>query len=75
MQHVGQTKRSLKTRFGEHFRKMKHPKKIDTFLYNISGELVMLDHLIKFWFSLWKKSIIRLIQLRDFKIFLDTKLN
>ena len=33
MQYVGQTGRSLKTRFREHFRKMKKPKKIDTFLY------------------------------------------
>ena len=33
MQYVGQTGQSLKTRFHEHFRKMKKPKKIDTFLY------------------------------------------
>ena len=33
MQYVGQTKRSLKTGIGEHFRKMKNPKKIDPFLY------------------------------------------
>ena len=33
MQYVGQTGRSLKTRFREHFRKMKKPKKLDTFLY------------------------------------------
>ena len=33
MQYVGQTGRSLKTRFCEHFRKMKKPKKFDTFLY------------------------------------------
>ena len=33
MQYVGQTGRSLKTRFREHVRKMKKPKKIDTFLY------------------------------------------
>ena len=33
MQYVGQTGRSLKTRFREHFRKMKKPKKFDTFLY------------------------------------------
>ena len=33
MQYVGQTGQSLKTRFREHFRKMKKPKKIDTFLY------------------------------------------
>ena len=33
MQYVGQTGRSLKTRFREHFRKMKKPKTFDTFLY------------------------------------------
>ena len=33
MQYVGQTGRSLKTRFCKHFRKMKKPKKLDTFLY------------------------------------------
>ena len=33
MQYVGQTGRSLKTRFLEHFRKMKKPKKFDTFFY------------------------------------------
>ena len=33
MQYVGQTGRSLKTRFHEHFLKMKKPNKFDTFLY------------------------------------------
>ena len=33
MQYVGQTGQSLKTRFREHFPKMKKPKKFDTFLY------------------------------------------
>ena len=33
MHYVGQTGLSLKTRFLEHFRKMKKPKKIDTFFY------------------------------------------
>ena len=31
--HVGQTCRKLKNRFGEHYRKIKKPKTIDTFLY------------------------------------------
>ena len=35
MQYVGQTGQSLKTRFREHFRKMKKPKKFDTFLYRL----------------------------------------
>ena len=33
IQYVGQTGRSLKTRFREHFRNMKKPKTFDTFLY------------------------------------------
>ena len=33
MQYVGQTGRSLKTSFSEHFRKMKKPKKFDIFIY------------------------------------------
>ena len=33
MQYVGQTYRKLKNRFGEHYRKIKKPKNIDTFLY------------------------------------------
>ena len=33
MQYVGQTCRKLKNRFGEHYRKIKKPKKIDTFLH------------------------------------------
>ena len=33
MQYVRHTCRKLKTRFGEHYRKIKKHKKIDTFLY------------------------------------------
>ena len=33
MQYDGQTCRKLKNRFGEHYHKIKKPKKIDTFLY------------------------------------------
>ena len=33
MQYVGQTCGKLKIRFGEHYRKIKKPKKIDAFLY------------------------------------------
>ena len=36
MQYVGQTCRKLKNRFGEHYRKIKKPKNIDTFLYQHS---------------------------------------
>ena len=33
MQYVGQTCRALQKLFGEHYRRMKKPKPIDTFLY------------------------------------------
>ena len=33
MHYVGQTCRKLKKRFGEHYRKIKKPKRIVTFLY------------------------------------------
>ena len=33
MQYFGQTCRALQKRFGEHYRRMKKPKPIDTFLY------------------------------------------
>ena len=33
MQYVGQTYRALQKRFSEHYRRMKKPKPIDTFLY------------------------------------------
>ena len=33
MQYVGQTGRALHKRFGEHYRRMKKPKLIDSFLY------------------------------------------
>ena len=34
-QYVGQTCRALQTRFGEHYRRMKKPKPIDTFFIGI----------------------------------------
>ena len=33
MQYIGQICRALQKRFGEHYRRMKKPKPIDTFLY------------------------------------------
>ena len=33
MQYVGQTCRALQKRFGDHYRRMKKSKPIDTFLY------------------------------------------
>ena len=38
MQYVEQTGRALKKRFGEHYRRMNKPKKIDNFLYHIDTE-------------------------------------
>ena len=35
MQYVGQTCRALQKRFGEHYRRMKKPKPIDTFFISI----------------------------------------
>ena len=64
MQYVGQTKRALKTRFKEHLfkikkakkkKKKKKKKKLIRFFINISGELVIHDHLVKFWFNPLKK--------------------
>ena len=57
MQYVGQTKRAFKARFKDNLFKIK--KKIQRililFFINISGELVIHDHLVKFWFNLLKK--------------------
>ena len=57
MQYVGQTKQALKTRFKEHLLKIKKKKqrKLIRFFINISGVLVIHDHLVKFWFNLLKK--------------------
>ena len=45
MQYVGQTGRSLKTRFREHFRRMKKPKNLTHFFFAISK--IMVIHLVK----------------------------
>ena len=56
MQYVGQIKRAVKTRFKEHLFKIKKKQRIlILFFINISGELVIHDHLVKFCFSLLKK--------------------
>ena len=55
MQYVGQTKRALKTRFKEHLLKIKKKqRKLIRFFINISGVLVIHEHLVKFWFNLLK---------------------
>ena len=55
MQYVGQTKRALKTRFKEHLLKIKKAKKkLIRFFINISGVMVIHDHLVKFCFNLLK---------------------
>ena len=43
MQYVGQTCRKLKTRFGEHYPKIKKHKKIYTFLYRHSPNNVLVQ--------------------------------
>ena len=62
MQYVGQTCRFLKTRYTEHCRQMKNPRKIDTFLY---GLIILL---VVFVFSLLKYFMIQIL-LRDIGIF------
>ena len=69
MRYVGQTKRALKTRFKEHLLKTKKAKKIDHFFINISGVLVIHDHLVKFWFNLLKKLYTSPILPKDSKTF------
>ena len=43
MQYVGQMGRSLKTKFGEQFPKMKKPNKFDTFQYHHSASKVLIQ--------------------------------
>ena len=73
MQYVGQTKRALKTRFKKHLLKIKKAKqkqrKLIRFFINISGVLVIHDHLVKFWFNLLKKIYTNSILPKDSKIF------
>ena len=59
MQYVGQTKQALKTRFKEHLLKIIKQRKLICFFINISGVLVIHDHLVKFWFNLLKKLSLR----------------
>ena len=54
MKDVGQNKRALKTRFKEHLLKIKKQRKLIRYFINISGVLVIHDHLVKFWFNLLK---------------------
>ena len=65
MQYVGQTKRTLKARLREHFGEWKSLRKLIRFFADISGELVLHDHLTKCWFSLLKDLINILIHLED----------
>ena len=68
MQYVGQTKRALKTRFKEHLLNIKKAKKLIRFSINISGVLVIHDHLVKFLFNLLKKLHTNPILPKDSKI-------
>ena len=55
MQYVGRAKRVLKTRLKEHLFKIKNKQRLlILFFINISEELVIYDHLVKFWFKLYK---------------------
>ena len=63
--HSSSCVRSLKTRFREHFRKMKKPKKFDTFLYRHFKTKIMVIHLVKLKFSLLKKLYMILIHQLD----------
>ena len=73
MQYVGQTYRALQKRFGEHYRRMKMPKPIDTFLYQhlkltgYSPNDVLVQPV--------EKLIYDKIHLRDSKSSKDMKLN
>ena len=62
--YIGQTCRFLKTRFSQHYRRIKKPRKIDNFLYR----LIIL--LAVFLFSLLKRLHMVIIPLKDIEIFL-----
>ena len=58
MRYVGQIKRALKTRFKEHLfkkKKKKKKRKLIRFFIISFGEMVIRDHLVKFWLNLLKK--------------------
>ena len=55
MQYVGQTKRPLKQGLRNICLNSKKQRKLIRFFINISGELVIHDHLVKVWFNLLKK--------------------
>ena len=75
MQYVGQTKRALKTFLRniclklKKKKKKKKKKKLIRFFINIFGEMVIHDHLVKFWFNLLKKLYTSPILPKDSKIF------
>ena len=68
MQYVGQTGQYLKTRFREHFRKMKKPNKITIFfiaIFEYTGHLlieILIKHLVNIISSIeLKENILRYI--------------
>ena len=69
MQYVGQTKRALKQGLRNICLKSKKQRKLIRFFINISGVLVIHDHLVKFWFNLLKKLYTSPILPKDSKIF------
>ena len=73
MQHVEQTGRALKMRFGEHYRRM---NKNDNFLYFLYRHFKRKGHSpADILVQLWKLITYDKIQLVDFKSSKDTKPN
>ena len=74
MQYVGQTGRSLKTRFREHFRKMKKPKILDTFRYRHfknnghSPCKIIIQQVEKFIYDSNSSSILKNIKRHEIKL-------
>ena len=56
MQYVGLTKQALKLGLRNICSKLKKERILILFFKNISGEPVIHDHLVNFWFNLLKKS-------------------
>ena len=70
MQCVGQTSRFLNSRFTEHYRRNKKPRKIDKlFFIDILNSLIIL--LVIFLFNMLKIFYMMIIILKDIGIFSD----
>ena len=69
MHYVGQTCRFLKTRFSEHYRRIKSLAILIIFFIGMSNKLITL--LAVFLFSLFKSLHVMIIPLKDITIFLE----